>query len=533
MTKLTGQITLVCMLLAGCRLAPQEVPPRSASPAPDPLPVQQLRAYGEAATGLFVSLADFEDSPAGPGRRQIRQFTIVRRPGLPSDHPTDPNAPAAAKPERKFVVNITRTGAAAMEVTLPVGSELVFTLPYPRDFSRHTLLSLAVYLEMIRDDLEVTLVSDAGRWRCHPALLEAGWNNVLLDIRELRSAARFDAKAVRQIRIGFAHAGGPVTFNLDDVLLIDNRRRLEPAPAGVTATVSGLDYTISLPGWSRRFVLGRADDGLWRLGDDQTVIELAPPGHRLTGRAERTELMGGRRTGQVELIECNPIRLRLASTWRFPARSGEWASPATRQIRWEYTFYGDGRWVAHVEVNNAGGREIGSVRLSPPAEAVWSDGTTGEISVEPFAGPVGRWSYLMAPPGPQQEPMQRAYVDPPAVTAHLSAQPPDGAEDTPPAAFDASQGCYILAARGGRCRFTVRPSPAGAAWPVFRVAGAWAGPVSVTCAGAAIRNVAALADGSILFALPGPIATPLSVEVIGPRAPAALPSPHAAIGRLP
>ncbi|KKK72195.1 hypothetical protein LCGC14_2906330 [marine sediment metagenome] len=78
-----------------------------------PLPVLQQRAYAEAVTGRFVSLADFEPSGLGwrPGHRQLEDFRIT----------------PAGRGRLKFVVNITRTGAGAMQADLPGGASLVWT----------------------------------------------------------------------------------------------------------------------------------------------------------------------------------------------------------------------------------------------------------------------------------------------------------------------------------------------------------------------------------------------------------------------
>jgi hypothetical protein len=86
-----------------------------------PLPVQQKQAYTETATGRFVSLADFEDSPMlGRGFRQVEHFAIL---------------PAKAEGLKKFVVNITRTGSGAMEVSLRPGAKLEYRMPHVHDFS--------------------------------------------------------------------------------------------------------------------------------------------------------------------------------------------------------------------------------------------------------------------------------------------------------------------------------------------------------------------------------------------------------------
>ena len=156
------------MLLSGCRLSPPVKPPAPPENTPDPLPLQQARAYGETVTGLFVSLVDFEDAHDGPkGHSQVELFSI---------------APSDKRGRRKFVVNITRTGAGAMEVTLGPGASLAFASPDIHDFTGYTLLTMALYSEALRDDLQVTLVSESGNWTSHRTLLTPGWNNVLVDI---------------------------------------------------------------------------------------------------------------------------------------------------------------------------------------------------------------------------------------------------------------------------------------------------------------------------------------------------------------
>ena len=96
-----------------------------------PLIVQQREAYPETITGKFISLADFERSEltGQSGRSQVRYFSIV---------------PSRQDASLKFVVNITRTGAGAMEVSLPAGASLIFHVPGIHDFSKYTLLTLSL-----------------------------------------------------------------------------------------------------------------------------------------------------------------------------------------------------------------------------------------------------------------------------------------------------------------------------------------------------------------------------------------------------
>ena len=347
---------VVCALGAGCdggwgkgRAAKGEGGREEVRAAP--LAVQQVRAYPETVTGLFVSLADFETVAGTVGEKgfeQVESFRIT----------------PAAGGERRLVVNVTRTGAGAMQVRLARGAALVFDMPGVYDFSGYSLLSLAVHSRTLRDDLRITLTTDGASWRSHRTLLKPGWNNVLVDIQRLKYVRGFDLAGVRTMRMEFPDAGGAVRFNLDDVLLVNNRRMLTGAPDGVEIYKSGLDYTIRLRGRRTPVSLSQSPDGLWRGMALQPSVRLAGPDGNASGEGESLELMGARRVGAVDVLEHNAIRVRIANVWYFPTRAGEWASlDGVRRIRWEYTFYGDGRWVAHVELNNAGGREISSVRI--------------------------------------------------------------------------------------------------------------------------------------------------------------------------
>jgi len=218
-----------------------------------------------------------------------------------------------------------------------------------------------------------------------------------------------------------------------------------------------------------------------------------------------------------EILEKNRIRLRLASTWCFPSRADEWASSAVRHVRWEYTFYWDGRIVTRIELNNAGGAQIGSIRISPPTGAVWAGGTTSQdLLVRDFRGPVGRWQFLSPPPGADKEVLARNYLVPAAIVPVLAAAGTYADGDVDRNGFDESQGCYFFrATRAGHCRLKVVAPPAGLCNPVFRVAGPWDGPVSVNSEGLAIRDPVRLADGSVLFVLPGRVNLRTSIEVEG------------------
>lgn len=481
----------------------------------EPLPLQQSRVYSETVTGRFVSLCDFEDSPALPGHRQVDWFTISAKGG--------PDAAPAGK--GKFVVNVTRTGAGAMEVSLPPQGRLVFSPQEVHDFSGYTLLSMALYSEALRDDLRVTLRTDKTAWTSPHTIVQIGWNTVLIDIQRLSRAAGFDTKAVRAIEIAFVDAAGHVMFNLDDIMLIDNRRAIEPTPPGIKLLKSGLDYTLELPGRGP-MRLSQSPDGLWRLGEDQPVVSIAAAGQPAAGW-EDLEPMGPRRVGAVELLEHNASRIRIANTWYFPTQAGEWVSLAVRQIRWDYTFYADGRTVTGIEVNNAGGRAISSLRIRLLAPAAWSLGRRGsELLAAEFPGPVARWSYLQSAPGPRQQALLESFMVPGRVQTTMG-QVEHAAGDIRRDGFDESQGCYCLKAdAAGHCRFTISPPPApasqpasaatrpaGVAAPVFLVAGDWKGAVRAQAMGRPIEPVTRVDEGHVLFVLPETVRYPVAIEV--------------------
>ncbi len=470
-------------------------------PSAVPLATQQMRAYPEAAAGRFLVLADFEDSAkTGAGFRQVEHFHI------------DPPTPGGAI---RFVVNTTRTGVGAMEVVLPRGSELAFRLPRPFDFGRYSLLSLALYSDSLRDDLRVSLATDTAHWQSGRLLLRPGWNNVLVDIRHLAQMPSFGPGPVRSIRLSFVSSGGAVVFNIDDVMLIDNAGRIEAAPEGIVLLREGLDYVLSPGHGAAPSVLAQHADGLWRLSPGQPAVQVFAPGETASAQDDRLEMMGLRMIGQVDLLECNPIRVRLANTWHFASRAGEWVSMPARRLRWEYTFYGDGRCVTDIELNNAGGAEIGAVRLAVPGGAAWADGEVTDIRlIQPFQGPAGKWSYLLVGDGPDAGSARDSYLNPGRVELHVGqvdVAPGDRNRD----GFDESTGAHCFRASAGNCRFTLIPPPEGLLRPVFRISGRWQGAVYINYAGRPIHLWARLKDGDILFMLPGEVRQPALVEVWG------------------
>lgn len=461
----------------------------------DPLAFRQRRAYAEAVGGRFVSLADFEDAPGTPGYRQINDFSVVGGDSGGS---------------RSFTVNVTATGSGAMGVLLHPGAKLRFDLPDIRNFTGYTLLSVAIHSRQLRDDLEVSLSGPAGEWTSSRRLLRPGWNTVMVDLRKAAGPSGFPLTDVRAIHLRFTDAADDVRFELDDVLLIDNRREISPVPEGIALRKEGLDYLILLPGRDDALWMSQSPDGLWRLGDGQAMLTLGG------GDGEQLDVLGDRRIGHVELIEHNSVRVRLVSTWYFPDRPGAWVSMAMRKVRWEHTLYGDGRWVCSVEVDAAGAEQFSGLRIRlPSVSAVAGIGLTDRIDEPDFSGPSARWSWLEAAPGGDGGLQRDSYLSKQVIQPSSAPADSYAPGDVDRDGFDESQGCFAIFAQSDRCGFIVKPAGGPLVSPVFRVIGRWSQKPVVTVAGMRIRRVLLLDDGSVLFVVPGLVKHAAVVEVAG------------------
>jgi hypothetical protein len=376
---------------------------------------------------------------------------------------------------------------------------------------------MALYSEALRDDLQVTLVSRQGRWTSGRTLVTPGWNNVMIDIQRLADSKNFSTTSVREVRIGFADAIGDVTFNLDDIMLIDNRRRIEPTPPGIVLLKRGLDYELTLPGAKKPITLTQSSDGLWRLTGRRNTLQLSSSPDKLSGLNEELSVMGRRKVGRVEILEHNKQRIRLANTWYFPTRAGEWASLAIRQIKWTSAIYPDGAWITNIAINNAGGSEIRQVGLFLDRKAAWDTGAIATERIDSnFTGPIARWNFMSPSPRSDQRIAMDQYINPGRIEMQMGRRDvhPDG--DANKDRFDESIGCYRLSAnRAGHCRFTFHPPAGGKRNAVFHITGPWGKTVSVNAAGLAIRDITRLPDGSVLFSLPGEAKSPRRIEVTG------------------
>lgn len=470
----------------------------------DDLVIEQERAYRETHEGRFLSLADFEPRDDAPARQQVAAFGVF----------------PFSEGQVAYTADRARTGSGSLAVDLPAKSSLVFAMPRQANLRNYTLLTMAIYSETLRDDLRLTLMSEAGNWTSARTLIRPGWNHVRFDIQRLVRQDDFDIDTVHTCRLQFVDSASPVRFWLDDVLLVDNRETLTPAPPGLVLQRVGLDYHIRLPGRDGIVKLVQGDDGLWRLGVHQATVKLAGPDEPLPFGGEALGMLGEHRVGDVELLEHNATRIRLAATWYFPARAGEWVSQGVRNIRWEYTILPDGRCVTFMRLNNAGGQPIGTVSVSLLGrKAAWSTGVVARyLLIEDFVGPIGDWSWQVAPTGDEAETLQQNFLQPAGLKPILARAGYRVRGDVDGDGFDESQGCYVLAGEKGHCRFRVLPGEAGLLRGVFRIEGDWGASVSINVDGQAIREFSRVGEDVVLFILPGRLDREAYVEVRGEAA---------------
>jgi hypothetical protein len=480
-----------------------------------PILVQQLRAYPETATGLFVCLADFEPGVSlQAAQRQAARFSVLAAEGA--------NAPRG---RTAFTVQLSRTGSGALRVDLPPGGRLRMACgEAPWDFREHTLLSVAVHSQRPRDDLAVTLIGPRRSWSVRPGLLEPGWNTVEVDLQNARG--QVDLSSIRGLEISLIHAAESHRLHLDDVMLINNRRRIEPVPTGMKLDKTGGNYTLQLPGWPQPLWLNRGADGLWRFENPAAGVQvLAGPPQAQDDEetaAERLSAMGPNRIGRVRILESNRIRLRIENAWFFPERGGIWAAEdAVPQIRWLHTFYRDGRWVVEFHLRTAGALDVQAVRFAGQMPLRWfpePQRSAGKDSW-PVRGGSLRLRGLLEPPTPIGGDFTRQYLQPGRLAARLGTV----AETPVPGGFDPSEGCYRIAAERGHCRFLFQPPASGAVNPVFRVGGPFDEMPVIHADGLALREKVLLEDGSVLFVLGGQVLQGRRVEVRAPAEPAAGP----------
>lgn len=520
--------------LVGCSGQVGQPPSGSGEPEAfriEPTAVQQRRAHPETITGRFFSVLDFEPredftgpvvtsaqpgSSAGPlpqpGHRQMSRLRIEPK----------------GRGFTRHTLAITHTGTGAVEAALRPDAMMTIDLPPLGDARRFTLLSLAVHVYEPRDDLVLTLQDGQDTWTSQPRSLNAGWTIVSIDLASIAGSGSVDLRSLQRLTLTFAQAESMTPFGLDDVLLIDNRRDIPGTPDGLTVQRVGLGYEIAPKGWSEPLKFAPDSDGLHRLGRRQPSLQLMASGfedgptsaaNKATPFEERLDAMRPRRVGRLELMEINPLRVRLSQAWRFPEPGAAPAVGGHAQVVWEHTFWRNGQWIIDVRIDATGCRPLREARLASslamvPAPCPDAGSKDGVIVWRDWSKLVSEASMLVLPPGPEEGEASVAtdnYTHPPAMRV-LMGSPAPVPGDRNGDGFDESRGCYVVAAKAGRCRVALPADVEGEAY--LHVLGAWRSPPSVVCNGRSLANTVPLQDGVLLAVQPSTGAERV-VEIVG------------------
>ena len=500
-----GFLLVVAATFGGCW--PEQTPVTPVTPqAPSLSPksdvaivTEQASAHPSLHKAEFLSLADFEHRSDQDVKRQLDWFRLE-----------NPNGRSRLALSKEAV-----SGEGSLEVRLARGEAIRFSFPETLDASDYWLIQLSVWLPQRRDDLQLTFHSRTGSWSSPRAQMDAGWNDLplgLTEMKRLTNVSRFDVRSITGITIQFTDLAAPLLFRLDDILLLNNARRIDSTPAKLGLWLWGGDYALKLPGWAKPLRIERGPDGLWRIGEHHPAVTC---GMGSSPTRPASEFLGVNRLGQLKIIERNRVRLRMESTWRFPLRYGAWMPVSMRYLRCRWTFYPDGRWVTELAMNNSGGELMKSLRVKLPIKAAWSARKTSsnEWLTDSHVGPMRRWCYLLAPPATATE-MYKSYLTPAKLEVGYGKYV-YVAGDVMGDAFDESQGCYVVGGRNGQCRFSLRSRAALLAPSVVRVLGPWTTAPTIRVTGGFVDTVELLADGSALFRINMTTAAKVNVEVRG------------------
>ncbi len=500
-----GILVTIMVALGGCWSASGPVTPVApASPSLTPkndmqIVNEQAHAHPLLHKAEFLSLADFEHRGDQDVKRQLDWFRAE-----------NPNGQTRLGLSTQAV-----SGKGSLEMRLARGEAVRFKFPETLDASDYWLVQLSVWLPQRRDDLQLTFHSRAGSWASPRAQLDAGWNDLslgLTEIKRLTNVGRFDVRSITGITFRLTNLAAPLTIRLDDILLLNNARRIDSTPARIGLWQWGGDYALKLPGWPKALRIERGPGGLWRIGKYNPSVTCGM-GESPTRPA--STFLGVHRLGQLKIIERNRIRLRMESKWLFPLRHGAWMPVSMRYLRSRWTFYPDGRWVTELTMNNSGGELMKSLRVRLPIKAAWSARKTisTEWLTDRHVGPLRSWSYLLAPSASAEE-LYRAYLAPAKLdVAYGKYVYVTG--DVMGDAFDESQGCYVVGGRNGQCRFSLRSRAAKLAPSVVRVLGPWTTAPTVRVDGGVVDTVELLDDGSALFLIETISAAKVTVNVRG------------------
>lgn len=345
---------------------------RSDSTGLSPVLVRLKETYPDLANGRFVVLADFEAA------EQEKLLRVTDANGDEGD---------LAQPVIDITVARNETGAGSIRSDLPNPSAILRVdgvrseqLALIRDWSAYQLLMFCTRASA-ESQLEIAITGAApeqvwtSRIRVGPR-----WQVHRVDLADVAESVRLTD--VRGISLHVVDNAGPLTLNLDDVVLADNSREILPYP-GIAAGELGVhsagrrihvasrdrfdlafcDGTICA--WtseSTQNLTVRSGLGPWpvALPADWQADHDNPPSY---DDPAMFSALGEVAAASQRVIEATPYRAQIEGEWRF-VRGEMPASQTPPSFRWRYTVYGDGRVYVYVRCD--------------PADAAWRSPFLGQ-----------------------------------------------------------------------------------------------------------------------------------------------------------
>ncbi|MBN1510661.1 MAG: hypothetical protein JXB13_01480 [Phycisphaerae bacterium] len=320
-------------------------------------------SYPDLSSGRFAVIADFEQA----------SHAELFRLGTPSRQGSlrvDPDR--GWEPTGRSALKIVFGGA---DDVLVANNANVTQWYLKRDWREYDLLLMQMHAPSGGLDVEVGIVAESnGRQGVVEALLplQPGWNLVRLDLGEVAEHLPLDD--ITEIRWSAPSATGLVEWMLDDVILANNT-------ADLFGRSDGPNGELFVRRRGRRWSVGAAGRFELGFGGGQIVqwYDLAGDPNRLNNLVANTILgpspvvmpadefsespggtsdfveLGETVIARQQVSEVSPVRVVVATEWRFARRGASEAAEQQPFQQWTYTIYPSGSVYCHLRCTTADG----------------------------------------------------------------------------------------------------------------------------------------------------------------------------------
>lgn len=534
-----ARLSLVVLLVpwvGGCQIFTRRVPQ-----ATDHRPAVDLTgAYPALGVRRTEMLADFE-TPT-----DSQPFHIEDGAGGRNDE---------QRPHIEHLVRGARDDEAALAVTLRRRQRLVAACggdsPWPSDWTGYTLLLQSVYADGASLSLETRIDSD-GEAPLHAVFrsnLTHGWQRISCDLASV--ADRVDLAAIRSV--SWSVIGDEASFYLDEIVLADNTTPHTPPdqPTGdISVETRGAAAVVRLRAGAE-LAFARGIITHWHDRGGPNLAAEGGLGPLLLATDDQTPWNAAARP-----TTALPPRVVEASAFRAVIEQPASSARLTRQLvvyRDGSTYWsinGDiatGRALTIAVAQRSGFQPLGAPPAAPDdppvsfvllarpepeqADLLWvpadpaaarrfrpTTPNADTLAVSLLAEHGSAAGLLRVLPRDldateQAEPFAADYQHPATVQVHNGRRVTDRPGDRDGDGFNEAQGLYELAAEDRRVRVRFQPGRYERPVARFRVAGTADRRCWVYANGRIVQRLGRDAAGDVLFALPGPIDQPVTIEV--------------------